>query len=176
MIYSNASGRHLDQPDLRHVFDAAAELNLPLYIHPTDPLFAPTLVAYALISSARFLFDIELSHTVSLISHFAARIDYDSECFGLGPGSLSIPAIEHMKLTYTDRSCVSPPAMAMSSEFFCPEHMVFGRDYPLWDPARNVDARWATELSESVSESLTHCAPDELFRLAAPAAQQVAAS
>ena len=57
MIYSNCAGRHLDEPDFRQVFDAAAGLDAPVLIHPTYPLSAPTVDVHALIPVLGFLFD-----------------------------------------------------------------------------------------------------------------------
>jgi predicted TIM-barrel fold metal-dependent hydrolase len=97
MIYSNVAGMPLDDPGLAVVFDAAAALRVPLYIHPTYPLVAKEVDAYALISTLGFLVDtstaalrlvlgglyerhpdfaLVLSHAGSLIPQLVGRIDY----------------------------------------------------------------------------------------------------
>jgi aminocarboxymuconate-semialdehyde decarboxylase len=188
LVYSKVAGRALDKPELWQVYDAAAALDLPLYIHPTYPLSARTLDAYALISSAGFLFDtttaalrlvfgglferhpdfkLVLSHTGSLLPYLAARTDYESERFGFGPGSLAIAPSEHLRLIYTDCVSVSPAAIRMASEFFGPERMMFGSDYPFWDPARSVEALAACDLDTEPAAALAHQNAERLFGLRA---------
>ena len=52
MIYSNVAGGHLDDPSRRQFFDAAAKLDVPVLLHPTYPLCAPTVSAHGMIEIA----------------------------------------------------------------------------------------------------------------------------
>jgi aminocarboxymuconate-semialdehyde decarboxylase len=170
MIYSNVAGRHLDDPALRVLFDAAARLEAPIFIHPTFPLTAQTVDAYALIPTLGFMFDtttaavrlvldglferhpdfhLILAHAASLLPQLAGRIDYEAERHANGRGALTVPPSEHLRLLYTDSVCVWPPALRSTIELVGPERVMFGSDYPFWDPQRTLDTLSATDLGEA---------------------------
>ncbi|MEA2198802.1 MAG: aminocarboxymuconate-semialdehyde decarboxylase [Solirubrobacteraceae bacterium] len=160
MIYSNAAGKALDEPELRIVFDTAAALDAPVYLHPTFPLVAKSVDAYAFIPTLGFLVDttmatlrlvfdglyerhpefrLVLAHAASLIPQLVGRIDYEGERFEGGYGALTVKPSEALKLLYTDTVCVWPPALRSTLELLGPERIMFGSDYPFWDPARTFD-------------------------------------
>jgi predicted TIM-barrel fold metal-dependent hydrolase len=186
MIYSNVAGGHLDQPELRVVFDTAARLGAPLYIHPTFPLTAPTVDAYALIPTLGFMFDtttaavrlvldglyerhpefrLVLAHAASLLPQLAGRIDYEAERHGNGRGALAGDPSEHLRLIYTDSVCVWPPALRSTLELVGPERVMFGSDYPFWDPARSFQAIDAVDLDIETLEAIRHTNARQLFGL-----------
>ncbi len=178
LIYSNVAGGHLDQPHLRVVFDTAARLGAPLYIHPTFPLTASTVDAYALIPTLGFMFDtttaalrlvldglferhpdfrLVLAHAASLLPQLAGRIDYEAERHANGRGAVSVDPSEHLRLIYTDSVCVWPPALRSTLELLGAGRVMFGSDYPFWDPARSfqtlqdagLDARTLAAIRET---------------------------
>jgi aminocarboxymuconate-semialdehyde decarboxylase len=57
MIFSNVAGSPVDLPEFAPVFEAAAQFDVPLLLHPTYPLTAKTVDAYALIPTLGFVFD-----------------------------------------------------------------------------------------------------------------------
>lgn len=159
MVFSNAAGRPLDEPACEVVFDTAARLGVPIYMHPTYPLTASTLDAYALIPTLGFLFDtttaalrlvfgglyerhpdfkLVVSHVASLIPYVAARVDYEAErhIHVGGWGKLTVPPSEHLRLLYADAVCDSPATLRLATEFLAPGRMMYGSDYPFWDPDR----------------------------------------
>jgi predicted TIM-barrel fold metal-dependent hydrolase len=188
MVYSNAAGRPLDAPDLRVVFDAAAHLGFPIYIHPTFPLTAATVDAYALIPTLGFLFDsttaalrlvldglyerhpdfkLVLAHVASLIPYIVGRIDYEAERHANGLGAISVRPSEHLRLLYTDAVCVWPPTLAMVTDFLGPERIMFGTDYPFWDPARTFETLDAAGLDADAAGAIRSRAAERLFALQA---------
>ena len=185
MIYSNVAGTPLDDPGLTVVFDAAAALGVPLYIHPTYPLVAKEVDAYALISTLGFLVDtstaalrlvlgglyerhpdftLVLGHAGSLIPQLVGRIDYEAGRMPNGMGKLSAPPSETLKLLHTDSVCAWPPALRSTLAFFGPDHIMYGSDYPFWDPARS-DALDGAGLSSDVLERVHSANATRLFGL-----------
>ncbi|HEY4278530.1 MAG TPA: amidohydrolase family protein [Conexibacter sp.] len=161
MIYSNAAGRPLDDPAFEVVWEAAARVELPIMIHPTYPLTARTLDAYALIPTLGFLVDttsaalrlvfgglyerhpgfkLVLAHSGSLLPQLIGRIDYEAQRAAArgGLGRLSVDPSEALHNLYTDTVCVWPPALMSALAFFGPEHVMFGTDYPFWEPERSI--------------------------------------
>jgi aminocarboxymuconate-semialdehyde decarboxylase len=169
MVYSNVAGQPLDRPELRVVFDTAARLGAPLFIHPTFPLSASTVDAYALIPTLGFMFDtttaavrlvldglyerhpdfrLVLAHAASLLPQLAGRIDYEAERHRGGRGALTLNPSEHLRLIYTDSVCVWPPALQSTLKLVGPERVMLGTDYPFWDPQRTFDTIGAAGCDE----------------------------
>jgi aminocarboxymuconate-semialdehyde decarboxylase len=186
MIYSNVAGGNLDQPQLRVVFDTAARLGAPLYIHPTFPLTAATVDAYALIPTLGFMFDtttaavrlvldglyerhpdfrLVLAHAASLLPQLAGRIDYEAERHANGRGALSIDPSQHLRLIYTDSVCVWPPALRSALDLVGPWRMMFGSDYPFWDPSRGFQTLDAAGLDPDTLTAIRDNNARAVFRL-----------
>lgn len=187
MVYSNVAGRPLDHPELRVVFDTAGRLGAPIYIHPTFPLTASTVDAYALIPALGFMFDtttaavrlvldgvyerhpdfrLVLAHAASLLPQLAGRIDYEAERHTGGRGVLSVNPSEHLRLIYTDCVCVWPPALRSTLELVGPERVMLGSDYPFWDPHRTFATLAAAGLDEEEMRALRSENARRLFDLA----------
>ena len=186
MIYSNVAGTNLDEASLRVVFDAAAEFEAPLYIHPTFPLTAGTVDAYALIPTLGFMFDtttaavrlvldglferhpefrLVLAHAASLLPQLAGRIDYEAERHSGGRGAVQVDPSEHLRLIYTDSVCVWPPALRSAIELVGPQRVMFGSDYPFWDPARTFQTIQSAGLDEETLSGLFEANARRVFAL-----------
>jgi len=186
MVYSNVAGRALDDSEFQAVFDAAAKLDVPIMIHPTYPLSASLVDAYALIPTLGFLFDtstaalrlilggaferhpelkLVLCHAGSLIPHIVGRIDYEASRDPKGFGALSVPPSEHLRLLYTDTVCVWPPAIRSALELLGPDRIMFGTDYPFWEPGRTLQTLGEAKLSEREAEAINRRTAERLFAL-----------
>jgi predicted TIM-barrel fold metal-dependent hydrolase len=186
MIFSNSAGTPLDDPAFEVVFDTAAALRVPIYIHPTYPLVAKTLDAYALIPTLGFLVDtttavmrlvlgglyerhpdfkLVLAHSASLVPQLVGRIDYEAARAPGGTGKLTVPPSEALALIYTDSVCVWPPALRSTLEFLGPERIMFGSDYPFWDPQRSFDTLDASGFPDTVVKAVRSENAQRLFGL-----------
>ncbi|MGZ4202594.1 MAG: amidohydrolase family protein, partial [Thermoleophilaceae bacterium] len=186
MIYSNAAGVALDDPRFEVVWEAAAGLDVPIYIHPTYPLVAKVLDAYALIPTLGFLVDttgavlrltlgglferhphlkLVLAHAGSLIPQLVGRIDYEAERLPGGTGKLSVAPSEALALLHTDSVCVWPPALRSTLAFLGPERVMFGSDYPFWEPERSLRTLADAGLEENVAEGIRSANAGRLFGL-----------
>jgi predicted TIM-barrel fold metal-dependent hydrolase len=185
-VYSNAAGRHLDEPELGVVFDTAARLDLPVLLHPTYPLSAGTVDAYALIPTLGFLVDttaatlrlvfgglyerhpefkLLLCHAASLIPQLAGRIDYEAARHPWSLDNLSVPPSEHLQRLYTDAVCVWPPALRSTLDLLGPDRVMFGSDYPFWDAARTTATIDELGLDDDAAERVRRGTARRLFRL-----------
>jgi aminocarboxymuconate-semialdehyde decarboxylase len=186
MIYSNAAGHPLDAPEFEPVFEVAARLGVPILIHPTYPLMAKAVDVYALIPTLGFLVDtttaalrlvlgglyerhpefkLALCHSGSLIPQLVGRIDYEAERAPNGRGVLSVLPSEHLRLVYTDTVCVWAPALASTLAFFGPERVMFGSDYPFWEPERTFDVIAEMSLGDAVEGQVRSSNARRLFGL-----------
>jgi predicted TIM-barrel fold metal-dependent hydrolase len=188
MVFSNAAGEPLDAPGAEVVFDAAARLDVPIYVHPTYPLTAASVDAYAMIPTVGFLFDtttaalrlvlgglyerhpgfrLVLSHVASLIPFVVGRIDYEAERHRDvgGWGALSSPPSEHLRLLYTDIVSDWPPAVRLTVEFLGAERVMYGSDYPFWDPVRSTAALAECGFGEETRRAIECGTADAVFGL-----------
>jgi aminocarboxymuconate-semialdehyde decarboxylase len=161
MVCSNVSGRSLDEDGFEQVFAAGAALDVPFLLHPTVPLSIGTLGEYGLTCSVGFLFDtttailrlllsglldrlpglkIIVGHSGSLLPQLAGRLDLEQERGAIvstaakrGPLSR-----DYLGLLYTDSVSGSVPPLAAALELFGPEHVMFGTDFPFWEPSKSV--------------------------------------
>lgn len=60
-IGSNVNGRYLDKSEFAPIFDAAVDLGVPLFMHPTNPPGRERMEAYELAVVSGYLFDTTLS-------------------------------------------------------------------------------------------------------------------
>lgn len=154
MIYSNVAGGHLDEQSLRIFFDAAASLDIPVMLHPTYPLCAPSMMAGGMIEMVGFLFDTTTAalrlvfdglyerhpdfkfivpHAGSLIPYFVGRIDhFGNEQRPGSTGSISGRATDHIRKFYVDTVCESVPAIRFCCDFFGADRIMHGTDHPFW--------------------------------------------
>jgi aminocarboxymuconate-semialdehyde decarboxylase len=190
MVFSNVAGEPLDAADRAVVFDVAARLDAPIYVHPTYPLAAATVDAYALIPTVGFLFDtttaalrlvfgglyerhpdfkLVLSHVASLVPFIVGRIDYEAERHREvgGWGALSAPPSEHLRRLYTDVVSVWPPAVEITVDFLGPERVMYGSDYPFWDPDRGTEALEQCGFDAETRRAIEHGTADAVFGLGA---------
>jgi predicted TIM-barrel fold metal-dependent hydrolase len=168
MIYSNVAGRHLDEPAFRSVFDAAAQLNSPVLLHPTYPLSGASIDAYALVPVLGFLFDtatatmrlifdglyerhpefaLILAHVGSVLPFIVGRLDYESGRIPGGRGALTVAPSEHLRRLNVDTVSAWPPALRLAIDFLGASHVLFASDHPFWDPARTHEALDELELT-----------------------------
>lgn len=175
ILYSNVAGRSLDAPEFRQVFEAAAELDAALLLHPTYPLSAPSLTAHALIPVLGFLFDtttatmrlildgiydrhpelkLILGHVGSVIPYIIGRLDYESSRIPGGLGALEVMPSEHIRRLYVDSVSAWPPAIRMVIDFLGADRILYATDHPFWDPARTNDALARVQLSEDDREAI----------------------
>jgi predicted TIM-barrel fold metal-dependent hydrolase len=154
MIYSNVAGGHLDEPSRRIFFDTASSLGLPIMLHPTYPLCAPSMAAGGMIEMVGFLFDTTTAalrlvfdglyerhpdfkfivpHAGSLIPYFVGRINHFGSVQRPGStGNISGAAGDHIRKFYVDTVCESAPALHFCCAYFGVDRVMHGTDHPFW--------------------------------------------
>ena len=185
MIYSNVAGAPVDDAALRPVFAAAAELDVPIVLHPTYPLSAASLGGDPLITTVGFLFDtttcalrlildgvydrhpelkLILCHAGSLLPQLIGRIDYQFELLVTGSEAKHAPS-ESIRLLHTDAVCAWPPALANALAFFGDSRVMLGTDDPFWEPQRTLDCLEALPLSSEQTVAICEANARRVFNL-----------
>lgn len=150
-MLTNVAGQTSDSDFLLPVYERAQELGVPIFIHPTTPVGAQVMKEWRLAIILGFEFDIMLSATRLaysgilerypelnfVIAHLGAgipflvgRIDrgYHDPMCGVRTQK---PTSECLKDLHTDAVSFYQPALKMAYEFFGPERIVMGSDFPL---------------------------------------------
>ena len=190
MIYSNVAGDHLDEPSRRVFFDSAASLDVPIMLHPTYPLCAPSVMTAGMIEIAGFLFDTTTAalrlvfdglfdrhpdfkfvvpHAGSLIPYFVGRIDHFGRARQGSTGNIQGTAGEHIRKFYVDTVCEWGPALHFCCDFFGVDRIMHGTDHPFWPMPLGPRLLDQLELSAEDREKIEHKNAARVFRIEIPA-------
>jgi predicted TIM-barrel fold metal-dependent hydrolase len=190
MIYSNVAGGHLDAPTRRVFFDTAAELDVPVMLHPTYPLCAPSLMTGGLMEMAGFLFDTTTAalrlvfdglyerhprfkflvpHTGSVVPYLAGRIDLVASARPGAAGALTEPPSAHIRKFYVDTVSGSPASVRFCCDFFGMDRVMHGTDHPFWPMQLGPRLLEQLGLSAEDRAKVEHENAARLFGIMAPA-------
>jgi predicted TIM-barrel fold metal-dependent hydrolase len=190
MIYSNVAGGHLDEPSRRVFFDTAAALEVPIMLHPTYPLCAPTVMKGGMIEIAGFLFDTTTAalrlvfdglydrhpdfkfivpHAGSLIPYFVGRIDHFGRARPGSTGNIHGEAGEHIRKFYVDTVCEWAPALRFCCDFFGVDRIMHGSDHPFWPMPLGPRLLDQLQLTAEDRAKIEHANAAHVFRIQVPA-------
>jgi aminocarboxymuconate-semialdehyde decarboxylase len=150
---SVGSDPRIDAARLEPFYARAAELGIPLFLHPTDAVFPDILDGYdgALylglgrvidlsVSASRLILSglmerhpelkVVVSHTGGALPYQSGRMDKNSKA-----AKLPKPPSTYIKRMYSDT--VSPHMLGIkfAIEYYGVDHVMYGSDYPCWSPA-----------------------------------------
>jgi aminocarboxymuconate-semialdehyde decarboxylase len=201
LIFSNIEGKPLDDESMWPLYERAAALDFPIWIHPQHANFYPWIRQEVLDRVLGWPFDTSLAmcrlvyggvferfpeikivthHMGGMIPYFAARIDafarnMSVEYAKLGMGErigpdLTGPAIDHFRRFYND--CISngsPEAVRVALNFFGPDRILFGTDFPFgpddgetW-PLDELRTIREMEMTEEEREKILHGNAEKLL-------------
>lgn len=188
LVESNVAGRPLDDPMFYPVFEAAAHLNVPLFLHPNHPMVSAAVEAYDLVPVAGFLIDttivtlrlvlsgvyerhpnlrVFLAHAGSLLAPLIGRVDkfYHVGRLATGSSLRDAPPSDYLRRLYTDTVCGWPPVLTMAIELFGDDHVLSGTDAPYFDAAWNERTLSGAQLPKEVEKKVRSDNACTLFRL-----------
>src|SRR5262245_53671702 len=151
-IGSNVEGLDLDEAGLEPVWEAAAALDVALFVHPTAPVIGGTRFRrYNLMQSLAFPLETALCMTRLIYGGVVARWPRLRWCFAHGGGafaftlgrvdhgwdvtaegraSIAEKPSEHLRGIYVDTLTHSPRALRLVLDALGEERVVLGSDYP----------------------------------------------
>ena len=151
---SVGNGGRIDAEYLEPFYDRVEQLGVPIFMHPTDTLFADLLDGYdgalylglgrvmdVSVAAARMIYSgimerhpnlkIYMSHTGGALPYQSGRMD---KSFSKGI-KLSHPTSTYIKRMYTDIVSPHSAGMKFAVEYYGADHILYGTDYPCWNPA-----------------------------------------
>jgi predicted TIM-barrel fold metal-dependent hydrolase len=158
MLFSHNGGVHADDPSLLPVYKRLEELELPVTVHPTIPLWSGSIGAYGLVATASFVIDtgfalmrlirsgilekfpglkVVMPHAGGVLPYLDGRLSYVPPGARNGPppiNRLSVP--EHLKKgnIWCDLSNPSAEVLSYARQYLTADRLILGSDYPFVEP------------------------------------------
>jgi len=165
---------NIDDARLEPFYARVEELGLPMFLHPTDAVFADMLEGYGgalhlslgrvvevSVAASRLVLSglterhpglkIVMSHTGGALPYQAGRMDKNTKAAGLPK-----PFSDYLHSMYTDTVSPHSAGMKFAIEYFGIDRVMYGTDYPCWDPATALRLLDELQLSEEDSQKLFH--------------------
>lgn len=160
LLYTNLAGRFPDEPEFRWLFRRAAELDLPLLLHPALPVTAAQVKGYEMISTLGNMFDDTLALTRIILSgildqvpglklvcphlggtlpYIVGRLDHQVGVLKRGPKYLTRAPSEYLRQVWFDIVSPLPLAMKFCRDLVGADRLVFASDHPWVDPKLILD-------------------------------------
>jgi aminocarboxymuconate-semialdehyde decarboxylase len=156
-VASNVRGVYLHDPRFRPIYEAAIDLDVPLFVHPADPFGKERMQDYQLTVVAGYLFDNTINFLGLICSGFLdqwprlklicahagaftlvlrGRMQREVDTNPQLASQLKAPIGEYMKRLYFDTVCFEPEILRYSANTVGVSHMLLGSDapFPLGEP------------------------------------------
>jgi aminocarboxymuconate-semialdehyde decarboxylase len=165
----------IDAGRLEPFYARVAELGVPLFLHPTDAIFAEMLadgyggalhlslgrVIEVSAAAMRLVFSgiMERHPTLKLVmSHTGGALPFQSGRMDKNGKQAKLPKEPsvYLRRMYTDT--VNPHALGIkfAIEYYGIDNVMYGTDYPCWDPATCLSLIAELDLSEADKQKLFH--------------------
>ncbi len=157
-LYSNIDDKPLDSPEFRPVFARMAELERPIFIHPTVPMNQKHMMDLVPVPVLGFLVDNtlaamrlalsgileEYSAAPVIIPHVGATVPYlmgrlDSMLVPFGPAGAPQEPSRLLKKLYMDTVAYAPEPLAWCLSMMGAEQLLLGTDHPYGDWRRPLE-------------------------------------
>ena len=164
----------IDAERLAPFYARIEELGIPIFLHPTDAVFGEDLEGYGgalqlslgriievSVAASRLILSglmerhpnlkIVMSHTGGALPYQSGRMDKNGK-----NAKLPRPPSTYMRRMYTDT--VSPHSMGIkfAIDYYGIDHVMYGSDYPCWDPATALALIEQIGLSEADLDKLLY--------------------
>jgi aminocarboxymuconate-semialdehyde decarboxylase len=150
-IASNVRGVYLHDQQFEPIFQAAVDLNVPLFVHPVDPLGKDRTREYELTIVAGYLFDNTVNILKMICSGFLdrwpalklvcahagafspilrARMQREVVTNPQLSSTLKMPVGDYLRRLYFDSICFEPAILRYVADVVPVEHLMLGSDAP----------------------------------------------
>jgi aminocarboxymuconate-semialdehyde decarboxylase len=183
----------IDQERMQSFYARCAELDLPIFLHPTDAVFNHMLDGYngalhlslgrvmeVSVAAMRLVLSgtmerhpnlkIVMSHTGGALPYQSGRMDKNTRA-----AQLPRPASEYIRRMYTDTVTPHSAGMRFAIDYYGIDHVMYGTDYPCWDPSACLRFIEDLQLSEADQAKLFHDNARRILNLKTPTSAQAAA-
>jgi aminocarboxymuconate-semialdehyde decarboxylase len=169
---SIGSDARIDAERLEPFYARVEELGLPLFLHPTDAVFVEMLDGYdgalhlslgrvveVSVAAMRLVLSgmmerhpklkIVMSHTGGALPYQSGRMDKNTP-----RAKLPKPTSTYLKRMFTDTVSPHSAGMKFAIDYYGIDNVMYGTDYPCWDPAQALKLLDELKLSKEDQEKL----------------------
>jgi aminocarboxymuconate-semialdehyde decarboxylase len=189
LVGANLPGRigptdNIDAPRLAPLYARLEQLGVPVFVHPNDEAFEHVLDGYdgalhlslgrvidVSVSAYRLVLSglmerhpelrVAMSHTGGALAYQAGRMDKNS-----GAAKLPRKPTEYLHRMYTDTVSPHTAGVRFALEFYGPDHLMYGSDYPCWDPVAALQIIDELDLDAETRRKVMYDNAAGLYRLA----------
>lgn len=163
---------NIDAERLEPFYAKVAELDLPLFLHPTDAIFPSTMEGYngalfrslgrvveVSVAASRIMFSglmdrypnlkVFVSHTGGALPYQSGRMDKNGV-----DAKLPNPCSHYIHRMYTDTCSPHALGIKFAIDYFGIDQVMYGDDYPCWNTATNLALIEELGLSEAEQKKL----------------------
>jgi aminocarboxymuconate-semialdehyde decarboxylase len=151
MVFSNINGDTLEQEKFFPVWEAAADLGVPIVVHPTGPAYSSYINDYRLVALLGFAYDttaaaarmvlsgvldrypglkLVQTHLGGVLPYMAERIERGYNIYPEIAGKLERRPIEYFKEMYYDTVLFDPDVTMLVLKFAGEDRIMLGSDHP----------------------------------------------
>jgi aminocarboxymuconate-semialdehyde decarboxylase len=183
----------IDAERLEPFYAHVEKLGLPLFLHPTDVIFQDMLsdgydgalhlslgrVIEVSVAAMRLILSgtmerhpnlkVVMSHTGGSLPYQAGRMDKNSKA-----AKLPRPVQDYMKRMFTDTVSPHAAGIEFAIGYYGIDHVMYGTDYPCWDPAPCLKLIDEIGLSDADKQKLFYDNARRILNLRDPAKAQSA--
>ena len=111
-----------------------------------------------------------MSHTGGCLPYQSGRMDKNTKA-----AKLPRPASDYLKQMYTDTVSPHSAGMKFAIEYYGVDRVMYGTDYPCWDPATCLELLKDVPLTAAEKQKLYYDNARRILGLKDPVAQKIAA-
>jgi len=183
----------IDAERLEPFYARVEQLGLPLFLHPTDAVFEDMLEGYngalhlslgrvieVSVAAMRLVLSglmerhpglkVVMSHTGGALPYQSGRMDKNTK-----KAKLPRPASTYLKRMYTDTVSPHAAGLRFAIDYYGIDQVMYGTDYPCWDPAIALKLLDELALSEADKQKLFYTNARRILGLRDPAPVKEAA-
>jgi aminocarboxymuconate-semialdehyde decarboxylase len=180
----------IDSERLEPFYAHVEKLGLPLFLHPTDVIFQDMLDGYdgalhlslgrvieVSVAAMRLILSgimerhpklkIVMSHTGGSLPYQAGRMDKNSKA-----AKLPKPVTAYMKRMFTDTVSPHSAGIKFAIDYYGIDNVMYGTDYPCWDPAPCLKLIDEIELPDAGKQKLFYDNARRILGLKDPVSAQ----
>ena len=186
LLYTNLAGHFPDEPVYRPMFARAAELGLPVLLHPAKPVTTDLVQAFEMTSSLGNMFEDTIALTRIIMSglldehptlqlvcphlggtlpFIIGRLDHQTQVLKRGPKYLRRKPSDYLRQVWLDVVSPLPLAIRFCRDLCGIDRLLFASDHPWVEPSLMVECLEQAGLSAAERGEVFAGNARRLFRL-----------